>query len=70
MSGNVPAFNPAYIKAPKIKRVKVSLAFRTDVHVVEIVHGLCEEDQRPRGEMLDILVREALVARGKLSSQG
>lgn len=70
MSSNSPVFQPAYIKAPKIKRVKVSLAFRTDVSVVEAVHALCEAAQRPRGEVLDVLVREALVARGLLPSQG
>lgn len=70
MSNNVPVFHPSYVKAPKIDRPKATISFRTEVALIEVVHSLCEELQHKRGDVIDMLVREALIARGKLSSQG
>lgn len=74
MSSNVPVFDPSFMRPPKpafkVKPVKVTLSFRTELDTTEAVDSVCEEVQRKRGDVLDMLVREALIARGKLSSQG
>ena len=45
-------------------------AFRAELDTVEAVDSVCTDVQHKRGDVLDMLVREALIARGKLSSQG
>lgn len=74
MSNNVPVFDPSFMRAPKaafkVKPIKVTLAFRAELDTVEAVDSVCTDVQHKRGDVLDMLVREALIARGKLSSQG
>lgn len=59
-------FHPSYMKAPKIDRPKATISFRTEMATIEVVHSLCEELQHKRSDVLDMLIREALIARGKI----
>jgi hypothetical protein len=54
------------MKAPKIDRPKATISFRTEMATIEVVHSLCEELQHKRSDVLDMLIREALIARGKI----